>query len=54
MKTFKVTITVIVQADHATEAVDIIGSELDHVCDLDNSILAVEYPPTDEVVEELI
>ena len=53
MKTFKVMISVIVQADHATEAVDILGTEMDYLCDLDNSILAVEYPPADEVVEVL-
>lgn len=44
MKTFKVTIAVFVQADHATEAMDILGAEMDYLCGLDNPILAVEYP----------
>jgi hypothetical protein len=52
MKTFEINITVFVQAEHATEALDTLGAELDDVCEADNQVLAVVYPCASDVKEE--
>ena len=52
MKTFEVNVTILVQADTATEALDTLGAELDDVCEGDNQMLAVIYPCASDVKEE--
>ena len=51
MKTYEINITVFVQAENATEALDTLGVEMDYLCESDNQLLAVEYPPVSEVKE---
>ena len=48
MKTYEISITVFVQAENATEALDTLGVEMDYLCGSDNQLLAVEYPPVGE------
>jgi len=53
MKTYEINITVFVQAEHATEALNTLGAEMDDLCGGDNQILAVEYPPVSKIKEDL-
>lgn len=52
MKNFEIPITIIVNASTAQEAIDQLGEELDYLCNLDNQVCAVHYPPVTKVKEE--
>jgi len=48
---YEINVTIFVQGEDAKDAFINLASELDYLCDLDNQILAVEYPPIEEVKE---
>jgi hypothetical protein len=52
MKNFEIPVTIVVNASTSQEALDLLGEELDYLCNLDNQICAVHYPPVTEVKEE--
>jgi len=49
MKTYKINITVFMQAENADDALETLGVEMDDLCGSDNELVAVEYPPVNEV-----
>ena len=49
---YAINVTLYVQANDPDEAMTHLQEELDAMCELDNQVLAVEYPPLYEVKEE--
>jgi len=54
MKTFEISVTVLVRADTAQEALDELEGELDYVCFADNQVLAVSYPDANDIKEGVL
>lgn len=52
MKTYEINTVIFISAENADDALETLGIEMDYLCNSDNSLVAVEYPPVEEVKEE--